>query len=58
SLAGGQYPKGTKVVHSLYGEGTVLHSSGVGNNEKVMIQFHNGMRKRFLAKFAPLSIRS
>lgn len=48
------YPSGSKIVHALYGEGTVLDSEGAGQEEKVTIQFRDGMRKKFMVKFAPL----
>lgn len=49
-----KFPKGVKVVHSLYGEGSVLDSDGFGKEEKVTIKFSDGARKKFLVKFAPL----
>ena len=49
-----KFPKGVQIVHSLYGEGTVLDSSGFGQDEKVSIKFSDGARKKFLVKFAPL----
>jgi DNA helicase-2/ATP-dependent DNA helicase PcrA len=48
------YPSGSKIVHALYGEGTVLDSEGMGQDEKVTIQFRDGVRKKFMVKFAPL----
>ncbi len=48
------YPSGSKIVHALYGEGTVLDSEGLGQDEKVTIQFRDGMKKKFMVKFAPL----
>lgn len=48
------YPSGSKIIHALYGEGTVLDSEGMGQDEKVTIQFRDGMRKKFMVKFAPL----
>lgn len=48
------YPSGSKIVHALYGEGTVLDSEGMGQDEKVTIQFRDGIRKKFMVKFAPL----
>ena len=48
------YPTGSKVVHSLYGAGEVLESQGSGSDEKILIKFKDGARKRFLVKFAPL----
>ena len=49
-----KFSKGVKVVHSLYGEGTVLDTDGFGKEEKVSIRFSDGARKKFLVKFAPL----
>ncbi len=48
------YPSGAKIIHALYGEGTVLDSEGMGQDEKVTIQFRDGMKKKFMVKFAPL----
>lgn len=49
-----KYPKGTKVLHSLYGEGIILDTEGFGTDEKVTIKFHDGGKKKFMVKFAPL----
>ncbi|MDD0854541.1 3'-5' exonuclease [Halobacteriovorax sp. GB3] len=51
-----KYPKGSKVVHTLYGEGLILNSEGFGTDEKVTIQFSDGARKKFMVKFAPLTL--
>ena len=48
------YPSGSKIIHALYGEGTVLDSEGLGQDEKVTIMFRDGIRKKFMVKFAPL----
>lgn len=48
------YPSGSRIVHALYGEGTVLDSEGLGQDEKVTILFRDGVRKKFMVKFAPL----
>ena len=48
------YPSGSKIVHALYGEGTVLDTEGLGQDEKVTILFRDGIRKKFMVKFAPL----
>jgi DNA helicase-2/ATP-dependent DNA helicase PcrA len=48
------YSHGNKIVHALYGEGIVLESEGSGQNEKVTIQFRDGIKKKFIVKFAPL----
>ena len=48
------HPSGSKILHALYGEGIVLESEGLGQDEKVTIQFRDGIRKKFMVKFAPL----
>ncbi len=48
------YQSGSRILHALYGEGTVLDSEGMGQDEKVTIQFRDGIRKKFMVKFAPL----
>jgi DNA helicase-2/ATP-dependent DNA helicase PcrA len=50
----GKYPSGSKIIHSLYGEGTVLDSQGLGQDEKVTILFKDGIKKKFMVNFAPL----
>jgi len=50
----GNYESGSKIMHALYGEGTVLVSEGMGQDEKVTILFRDGIRKKFMVKFAPL----
>ena len=49
-----KFPKGSKVVHSLYGAGLVESSEGAGAEEKVQIKFTDGNRKKFMVKFAPI----
>jgi len=53
-----KYKKGIAVKHSLYGEGLVLESEGSGKDEKVLIRFSDGARKKFMASIAPLTIIS
>lgn len=48
------YPSGSKIIHALYGEGVVLDSEGGGQDEKVTILFRDGIKKKFMVKFAPL----
>jgi DNA helicase-2/ATP-dependent DNA helicase PcrA len=48
------YVSGQKVLHALYGQGTVLESEGAGADEKILIMFRDGVKKRFMVKFAPL----
>jgi DNA helicase-2/ATP-dependent DNA helicase PcrA len=54
AVSAANYPSGSKIVHALYGEGTVLDSEGLGQDEKVTILFRDGIRKKFMVKFAPL----
>lgn len=49
-----KFPKGSTVIHSLYGEGKVLECTGAGPEEKVVIKFMDGARKKFMVRFAPL----
>ncbi|MGZ3807376.1 MAG: ATP-dependent helicase, partial [Bacteriovorax sp.] len=49
-----KFPKGSKVIHSLYGAGKVEDSEGSGSDEKVLIRFADGNRKKFMVKFAPI----
>ena len=51
-----KFPKGARVVHSLYGKGLVLQSEGIGEEEKVVIKFNGGAKKKFMVKFAPLTM--
>ena len=48
------YPIGSQVRHELYGIGKVLECDGVGQDEKIVIMFSGGTRKKFLVKFAPI----
>lgn len=49
-----KFPKGSNVIHSLYGAGKVESSEGSGADEKVLIKFADGARKKFMVKFAPI----
>lgn len=51
-----KFQKGKKIVHSLYGEGTILSAEGPNGEERVTIKFKDGARKKFMAKFAPLTV--
>lgn len=51
-----KFPKGSTVVHSLYGKGKVEESEGSGADEKVLIKFADGARKKFMVKFAPITL--
>ncbi len=56
SFKNSKFVKGTRVRHALYGSGFVLDSKGFGQDEKVLIKFNDGTRKKFMTKFAPLAI--
>jgi len=51
-----KFPEGSRIIHTLYGEGTILEANGQGADEKVVIKFLTGEKKRFLVKFAPLAL--
>lgn len=51
-----KFPKGSKVNHGLYGQGIILESEGHGKDEKVVIKFSDGAKKKFMVKFAPLTL--
>ncbi len=51
-----KFPKGSRVNHALYGQGIVESSEGSGADEKIMIKFSDGNRKRFMVKFAPITL--
>jgi DNA helicase II / ATP-dependent DNA helicase PcrA len=53
-IARSKYTSGVKVLHKLYGIGAVLESEGYGQDEKVVIRFSDGTKKKFMVKFAPL----
>ncbi|MBI2521645.1 MAG: UvrD-helicase domain-containing protein [Bdellovibrio sp.] len=52
----GKFQKGNRVIHSVYGKGKVLETEGFGAEEKVLIIFPDGAKKKFLVKFAPIMI--
>lgn len=47
---------GAKIRHELYGEGKILEHEGQGPDEKVVILFKGGTKKKFMVKFAPLTL--
>jgi len=47
---------GTRVLHSHWGEGTIVHREGSGENLKLTVVFRGGMKKKLLAKYADLEI--
>jgi len=56
NLPESKYKKGNVVHHSVYGKGTVVDTEGAGANEKVLILFPDGAKKRFLVKYAPITL--
>lgn len=51
-----KYPTGSRISHKLYGKGKVENSEGFGTDEKVTIKFDDGSKKKFMVKFAPLTL--
>jgi len=49
-----KFNPGVTVIHTLYGEGLVLETSGVGKDEKVLVKFKDGSKRKFMATVAPL----
>lgn len=47
---------GTRVMHSHWGEGQIIHREGSGENLKLTVVFRGGIRKKLLAKYASLEI--
>ena len=47
---------GTRVLHSRWGEGMIVHREGDGENLKLTVAFRGGVRKKLLAKYANLEI--
>lgn len=47
---------GARVLHSHWGEGTIVHREGAGENLKLTVVFGGGMKKKLLAKYADLEI--
>jgi len=54
SLVHFSYSKGALVEHSVYGAGVVMGGEGSGEDEKVVIKFHQGSLKKFMVKYANL----
>lgn len=52
----GKLSQGTKVEHSRFGKGEVLHVEGAGQDQKAEIDFKNGGIKKLLLKFAKLKV--
>ena len=50
------YQKGRRIRHGIYGKGKVVSSEGYGQDEKVIIVFNDGSRKKFMVKYSPLEL--
>lgn len=48
---------GDKIYHNVFGEGTVIASRIVGDDEEVSVVFQNAGLKRLMASFARLERR-
>ena len=48
------FKPGDRVVHAVFGRGTVMQLEGEGSAQKVSVEFENGAKKRFSAGIAPL----
>jgi DNA helicase-2/ATP-dependent DNA helicase PcrA len=55
-VAGGTYSVGMKVVHPMFGVGTVKRCDASGEDEKVVVQFQRAGVKKLVARFARLQI--
>ncbi len=47
---------GTRVIHSHWGEGKIVHREGSGDNLTLIVVFRGGTKKKLLAKYADLEI--
>lgn len=52
-----KFDVGKKVNHGLYGDGEVVNCEGFGTDEKVTIRFRDGMKKKFMVRFAPITLK-
>lgn len=52
----GLFNLGTKVEHSVFGQGTIRKIEGAGDTTKVMVQFDSGKIKTLVVKYAQLKI--
>jgi len=50
------YRVGMRVMHPMFGLGTVRKCDGTGNDEKLIVQFQRGGIKKLVARFARLQI--
>jgi DNA helicase-2/ATP-dependent DNA helicase PcrA len=47
---------GTRVIHSHWGEGKIVHREGFAENLKLTVLFSGGIKKKLLARYADLEI--
>ena len=50
------YRRGRSIRHGIYGKGKVVSSEGYGQDEKIVIMFNDGSRKKFMVKYSPLEL--
>ena len=46
------FQQGTRVRHEMFGNGTIVNMEGTGAKKKVVVQFENGVKKKFLLQYA------
>jgi len=51
-----KYKVNQKIEHNLYGNGLIVDVLGNFGDEKIVIKFKDGSVKKFMAKFAPITI--
>lgn len=47
---------GSIVEHDVFGRGKVIYIDGFGSNQKVIVEFKNGIRKHLMVKYAKLKV--
>jgi DNA helicase II / ATP-dependent DNA helicase PcrA len=53
---GASYRTGMRVKHPMFGVGTIVALSGVGQQAKATVQFSNGARKQLMLQYARLEV--
>ena len=48
------FKEGDRVIHAVFGRGSVMRLEGEGSSQKVCVKFDTGSEKRFSANIAPL----
>ncbi|MFN2375536.1 MAG: ATP-dependent helicase [Candidatus Binatia bacterium] len=56
ATAGGLYKPGMRVVHPMFGAGTIRESDGTGESEKLIVQFQRFGLKKLVAHLARLEV--